>query len=291
MINPSATRLAPWQAEPRQLWSLFDMLVFYARSFAAAISSLERAESALIVDCMLAKPPLLGAVSADSTAKVREALDLTVKELEKLPISVAIKGQAERLRNQAANDGIPDDTSRIVMLRLLQELKINFVEDLKENLFFCVPAQDKPLFLRPEESYWTPALVNSFSGAHRDLKACAQCLALGMWTASVFHAMRAVQYGLHRLSDRLGVSFARDIDVLNWNEILQGIDKKLKEMANTTKTPERDAAIQFGTAASSHFFGIKEAWRNYVMHGRSTYDEEQARVIAANVRSILLALV
>ena len=118
-----------------------------------------------------------------------------------------------------------------------------------------------------------------------------QCIALEMWTASVFHAMRAVQHALHTLADRLGVSFSKDLDVLNWNEILQGIEKKLREMATTPKTAARDAEIQFGSAASSHFFGIKEAWRNFVMHGRSTYDEAQARAIAENVRAIMLALV
>ena len=82
----------------------------------------------------------------------------------------------------------------------------------------------------------------------------------------------------------------REIDVLNWNEILQGIEKRMRAMAEQPKTPERDSEMQFCAKATSHFFGIKEAWRNYVMHGRSSYDENEARTIASNVRAILQAL-
>lgn len=257
------------------------MMRFYAAVYTTAVTNLERADSLLT---------LAAAFNASTEEqeqakmKFKRHLSELAEEVQGLPLSPSFQSQVERLQAASETDPIAHLQVRI------QELRSNLINEMAAHLFLCVPSSNKWLFLEPEKDYWTVEVCDAFADARQDLRECARCLALGMWTASVFHGMRSVQHGLHRLADRLGVTFTRDIDVLNWNEILQGIEKKLKQMANQPKTPARDAEILFGSSASSHFFGIKEAWRNYVMHGRSTYDEPQAHAIAANVRSILKAL-
>ncbi len=259
------------------------MLRFYGATFVTVIHNLGLARGFLI---FADASPDNGYHSINARERFSDAIEGLEEEIKKLPVSRTLIAQVGRLKALAASDpSLPDLIARV------DEIGANLQLELAEHLFLCVPREDKFIFLAPEQNYWGKTVVDSFPDALPDMRKCSQCIALTMWTASVFHAMRAVQHGLHRLADRLQVTFTRDIDVLNWNEILQGIEKKLKDIAsNQPKTPARDAELQFGSSASSHFFGIKEAWRNYVMHGRSTYDEEAARLIADNVRAILKAL-
>ena len=260
------------------------MLRFYGSNFVAAIHNLGLARGFLV---FAGAEPDNGFGFHETKARERFARSIAEleEEITKLPVSSTLVAQVGRLKAlEAKNPPLEDLLARI------DEISSNMQSELAEHLFLCVPRADKLIFLAPEQNYWGKTVVDSFPDAVPDMRKCSQCIALTMWTASVFHAMRAVQHGLHRLADRLQVTFNRDIDVLNWNEILQGIDKKLRDIANQPKTPSRDSELQFASSASSHFFGIKEAWRNYVMHGRSTYDEEAARLIADNVRAILKAL-
>jgi hypothetical protein len=284
MIDSPATRVFPWQAEPRQLVSVFEMIRFYAASFAKMVSNLERAESMLVVRFAD------DAIAENLPAMLAEELLFVYEHVPKLPLSPVIQSQADRLRAFHGGCDFKDSRDVHTLHARIQDFKIAVVVDLKQHLFLLVPQPDRELYTAPEVSYWTTRVVTAFADAHRDMKAAAQCTALGMWTASVFHSMRTVQYGLHKLADRLQVPLPKDIEVMQWGEILDAIEKRLRAMRQLTKTTELDAEIQFGTNASSHFWGIKEAWRNYVMHGRSTYDETEARTIMANVRAIMAAL-
>jgi len=102
--------------------------------------------------------------------------------------------------------------------------------------------------------------------------------------------MCVVQHGLRKLCDDLGVTFNKDFDTLQWNDILTGIDARLKKLRDEPQTPELTARIHLGAKASSHFFSIREAWRNYVMHGKEHYDPDEARAVVTAVRSIMVAL-
>ncbi len=279
MIESTATRLPPWQADPRCAWSLFDMMRFYGASFTKVILDLEKVRQLLKRESIA---PL-----GDGGQKLRRPVIEKVKNLKgsivELPVSNSLRGQIDRFLSHASTAPIPELGIR------LDEVRHNLISELGDHVFLCIPASDKELFVEPE-GYWSQALILAFPDARQDMRQCVQCLALEMWTASVFHAMRAVQHGLRRLADRLGVTFAKDFDALNWNEIIDGIDKKLRDMKQQKKNAATDAEVHFAAGVSSHFFGVKEAWRNYVMHGRSTYDEEQARSIAATVRAIMQAL-
>ena len=213
-------------------------------------------------------------------------LKLALGEIELSPPLVAM---LERLRYRLQYDDVEDVSVRTAALQLLDEFQTSVTIELRSYVYLAIPNDDRALF--EDGGRWFGAgVAATFPDAESDIRDCARAISLGLWTASVFHAMRAVQHALHLLAARVNVAFARDIELLNWGEIIKSIDKRLKEIEQTPKTASRDQQLQFATAASSHFFAIKEAWRNYVMHGRSTYDEVEARTIAQAVRSIMVAL-
>ena len=53
------------------------------------------------------------------------------------------------------------------------------------------------------------------------------------------------------------------------------------------KSPARDERVAFLSSLGTHSFYVKEAWRNYVAHGRTRYDEEAAHEIVTNVRGFM----
>lgn len=212
------------------------------------------------------------------------------QSLGQIVLSPPVYAMLERLRYRLEFDDLADVGVRKSILQSLDEFQTSVTIELRSYLYFALPAADRSLFEQPE-SWFGVAVATSFPNASRDMRDCGRCIALGLWTASVFHAMRVAEHGIRRLSDRLDVKFGKDFELLTWNEAIVKIDAKIRALKDKHHlTPGRDADVHFGASASAHFFAIKEAWRNYVMHGRSSYDEREARSIAEAVRAIMIAL-
>jgi hypothetical protein len=47
---------------------------------------------------------------------------------------------------------------------------------------------------------------------------------------------------------------------------------------------------RFYAQAASHFAVLKDAWRNYTMHGRSKYEQDEAERIFENVKGFMQTL-
>ena len=104
------------------------------------------------------------------------------------------------------------------------------------------------------------------------------CLATEMPTASVFHLMRALEIGLSALGKIFGVSTAH----ANWQNSLDQIESKIREMPKDSKwkaCPDWKEQQQYYSDCAAHFSILKDAWRNYTMHGRVIYTQDQAELI------------
>jgi len=281
MIEAAAPRSAQWLGGQRQLWSLYDMLQFNAALLVDTVQNIEKVKG--IIDHYgeaVARDPGHTEMAREWFTRLADHLAF---DLDYLPVSESLRGQLKRFRVAATTEPLDRLVWRI------QEIQIGLQEDLKDQVFYSIAREDAKLIKTPGD-FWSPDLHEAFPDAAANMRSCVRCMALDMPTASVYHAMCAVQHGLRRLADQLGVAFSRDFDVLEWSTIIRSIDAKLKAMMEEPKSVERDARIKFGAEASSHFFAIKEAWRNYVMHGRGDYAPDDARSIGSAVRDILRAL-
>ncbi len=100
-----------------------------------------------------------------------------------------------------------------------------FRDELDGRLVIALPAQHAALF-DPTEPVFGEQVDSAFPLASEDLGEAANCLALGRPTACVFHLMRAMEYAVQRLSDRLGIANT----TREWGKLLSDIAKAIEAM-------------------------------------------------------------
>ena len=111
-------------------------------------------------------------------------------------------------------------------------------------------------------------------------------MALSEWTACVFHLMRSVEVALREMAVRVGLP-PDAMALENWKNILDQIEKKLREMESLPKSSEKARTIQELSSCAVQFRYFKDAWRNHVAHAHKSYDERDALEIWHHVRNVM----
>jgi hypothetical protein len=123
------------------------------------------------------------------------------------------------------------------------------------------------------------------------LSAAGNAYAFGLYTASVFHSMRACEKGLHALARILQVQMKFPIELENWKNIIDHIEKEIGKLDQAmTKGALKDETLQFYSEAAKQFSYFKDAWRNHVSHSRSSYDESQSLKVLGHVKDFFETL-
>jgi len=136
-------------------------------------------------------------------------------------------------------------------------------------------------------------VVTAFPTGSEEIRASGTCLALGLHTASVFHAMRSAEIGVRALGASLNIRIKsnKPIELAEWREILDGISTAVRDIENQPNvTPTKDADLLFYSEAAAQFRFFKNGWRIRVAHARATYTEPQAKEAIDHVRSFFETL-
>jgi hypothetical protein len=185
-----------------------------------------------------------------------------------IPLSLTLQKQLERLQNI-----VPDKIYSLDVIRdRLAEFGNNVAVELTSPRFYMIPADRSIYYEKPQQAFGQVA-CDYYSDAKRDIEGAGRCFALDQWTACVFHLMRVLEHGLRDLNQRLGLP---DGDQENWKNILDRAVKAITAMEQLPKTHQRDDDIHFYSHAASNFRLFKDAWRNYVSHSHTDYDEREA---------------
>jgi hypothetical protein len=101
--------------------------------------------------------------------------------------------------------------------------------------------------------------------------------------------MRVPECGLAALGKAFSISLAHT----NWGSAIEQIESKIREMHKDAvwkaKLDYKDMQVKHAQAAAT--FGVlKDAWRNYTMHSRIAYDDEEAEHIFGNVKVFMRKL-
>ena len=137
---------------------------------------------------------------------------------------------------------------------------------------------------KPKEPLFGNEVEAKFSQISEDISEAGKCLALGRYTASVFHLMRTLEATLKVLGDKLGVTVIdKHNSDLEWGIILANIKVAVD------KIPKSVEKTNWSSVASllTH---VKIAWRNRTMHPKQTYTEEEAKEIFAASRAFMRSL-
>ena len=206
------------------------------------------------------------------------------KTVYDFPVSKSLKDQAKRLDERLGQAMNPSDLP--VLADRVGELVANLSTELSEDLYLLIGSHEKDAFLDPW-AWFGKDTLRAFPALLSETRACVRCLVFHEWTASIYHAMIVFQSGLHWLADQLGLTFPNSIDVESWGTIIERIESEIRKLSQQPKTTARDEQLAFYSLMASHFFYVKEAWRNFVSHGRRHYDEREAREIVDNVRGFM----
>lgn len=212
--------------------------------------------------------------------RVRNILNVAA-EVAKLFEWSAVEDRISRFKKELAGE-------HFSMFGLHQELKalMEAVEDgLKSQLIYRYPAEKAKILMAWKDDW--AAVVSVFSQAEDDIKATVDLWAMGHATASVFHAMRVLEYGLHGLAAELKLTFS----IQMWHNIISEIESAIKKEANSLPRGEaRNRRLQFLSEAAKEFGYFKDGWRNYVSHNKCSYDEHQARSVMEHVRQFMTTI-
>ena len=161
--------------------------------------------------------------------------------------------------------------------------------EMSVNLFLWIPVGHSQYYQVVD--LFGPAVSSAFGSVVRDVMLAGNCYATGNNTACVFHCMRVLEKGLHLFATHLNVPFKTPIELENWQNIIEPIEKEIRRRESVLpKGSQKSKELQFMSEAAVQFRYFKEAWRNHVAHAREFYDETDARQIMDHVKQFMQSL-
>jgi hypothetical protein len=159
------------------------------------------------------------------------------------------------------------------------------IGQLGRRYYVPVPTDVADFYEKPESKF--PLSMVMFPSCAEDIREAGRCFALERYTACVFHAMGILQVGLYALADECKVRFPFKIELADWENVIAGIEKYIKDIHALPKSDHKDADLKFYSSLATQFRYFKNAWRNHVAHLREEYDKDQAHSILIHVRDFM----
>lgn len=208
-----------------------------------------------------------------------------------------LRGELQKLLRLAQKLGFPVSTALLGRyLRYLPQtgeefdvLVQAFKVELDTKLFLMIPQHLAAYYER--DDLVSDRVIKAFPKASEEIRTAGTALAAGLNTACVFHAMRGAEIGVRALGAALNIQLAKPIELAEWQEILNGITPKIRDIENLpNSTPNKDADLHFFSEVAAQFRFFKNGWRIRVAHARATYTEPQAKEAIDHVRSFFETL-
>ncbi len=183
--------------------------------------------------------------------------------------------------------------SRINVRQELGALRDSIELELQAKYFAFISPAVSEYF--EQEKLFGDEVHTRFPEARQDIKDAGNCLAASLPTASVFHSMRAAEYGLRRLAKRLRVRLTHSgkrqpIEFADWNQVIQAIRAKISKAHTLPRGQKKQATLEALSKAMERCECMKEIWRNPVSHTRTTYKESQAVDALNDVQDFMVFL-
>lgn len=173
--------------------------------------------------------------------------------------------------------------------------------DLEKHKFIQLPSE-KVAFLVRWEREWE-VIWTAIPAAKEDIGEATECYVLDRNTASVFHSMRVVEWGLRgfcvhlgfkdvKVGKRDGKELLNPVEFATWDRILNQLRPHAQTKIDRIKSrAKKQAAQEFYFSALAELEGFKDAWRNHVMHTRRSYSAEDAVAVLTHVQRFMKLLV
>lgn len=157
----------------------------------------------------------------------------------------------------------------------LHDIESRFADYLSEIKLFTLSAQEAPFMGAVDELLQSEGFSILFPSASFEVEEAAKCIALGRYTASVFHAMRMLEIGIRSLSKRLGIPDPSKPSEKNWGKILSAIKSQIDQLWPTNSRLPGSEGVAF-EGLYAHLDAVRNPWRNATMHVETIYAPHEA---------------
>jgi len=242
------------------------MLQFHAHRFMTALSLFDSLSRMAVKD----GKPAAAALSDEGVHIAIRFCDDLIEQLGSMGLKLSCKS-LQRIKELILRNRWIDN----VVTGEIEVARRRMHDELEDVYLFSIETSRAPLWDQKAPLFGTEVEAK-FPSVAEDISEAAKCLAVGRYTAVVFHLMRATEALLQQFGTLLGVALANE---KNWQNILEEAGKAIKAL------PQKDAKTIALAGVNAHLYSVKLAWRNEVMHPKATYTEEEAVNVYNNVKT------
>jgi hypothetical protein len=157
----------------------------------------------------------------------------------------------------------------------LNDIESRFADHLLDVKMFALPQQEAIFMEAADSLVDQEGFSLRFPRTSFEVEEAAKCMALGRYTAVVFHAMRMLELGIKALGKRLSIPDPTKAAEKNWGKILGEIKARIDELwPVSSRLPDTEGA-EFD-ALYATLDAVRNPWRNATMHVETIYAPHEA---------------
>ncbi len=280
-IAETTIALLPWHEGARRLLSWWEMNKFDGGKYLSVAANLGATSA------WLAQRPSVP-MSVQNLQNTKAQLLERAKECREIGLKVS--GRQFEMAAASMDDALnaPQGVAFAFAQAstMIDALQNAMISEMESHLFLWIKSDKADYYEQPE--LFGATVARQFPSTSQDVCSAGNCYASDNGTACVFHCMRVLEKGLHAFANHLVVPFTVPVELQNWQNIIESIEKEIsvKEKAlpkGIAKTEE----LKFLSGAAVQFRYFKEAWRNHVAHARVSYDDGEALRIITHVHQFM----
>lgn len=171
------------------------------------------------------------------------------------------------------------------VLRALEDIESRFNDHLDLVTMFVMTGDEPEVYRGGAAVILGHETADRFPSARYDADEAARCLCLGRILASVFHAMKMLEFGIRAVARALDIEDPTKGNERNWARVIKTIKEAIDEQYPPSLIP--DPVGQRLLSIVTCLDLIRVAWRNDVMHASGVYTDAEARHIVTSAGNLL----
>jgi hypothetical protein len=219
------------------------------------------------------------------TAKDKQALARAVRNIrdraKDLGASVTVLAADDLLKKFRSRK---KETTYADLREGIQDIEATFLRESSAVCMYTVDVDMRNLTEDCVTAFGSDFQIK-YPSALYDLEESCNCLALGRFTAAVFHLMRIMEVLLRSIHAWLGLPPLSGADK-NWGNMLQAIKANMNSRNANGNAGWNGKDRQFCEDLYASLDAVRVAWRNTTMHVERRYDKDEAQHLFHVVRAL-----
>lgn len=204
-------------------------------------------------------------------------------------VSPSVLGHVEDIADSYA---VLNNSKPAFIIADLQSISSMVRTELESRKFLLIPSPDGKK-IRQTKPFGKDVYL-AFPSARVELTNAGTAFAVELYTASIFHLMRATEVAMRALCNDRGIAAVKGVPVhmMEWHDIIKALEDENSKIAQWPKAlgQIKVQAQEFYNGATAQFRGLKDEWRNHVSHTRIDYSRSRAEDATHHVKRLMQTL-